>query len=198
MTKESINNKRLKLILTSVDPMNIKEYDIFVRDVYIKLLAEAKKMPPVKHSWEYVNPNDIMHMMKYGYNVPLSDIEYEDDLSGDDSSNEDDSGEENEPVGRRGRGGFIYMIQRPSYAKDVVKIGMTQDRTGSRINSYGKKAVILGLCTVKDARKAESLLKDKFNKEYKLVDGHEHFKGDLKKMQKTFDLIAGGYLLGLP
>ena len=96
--------------------------------------------------------------------------------------------------------GVVYLIQ-PEFVVGVTpnraKIGCSRKNDFQRVlcGQYGKGTRIIRTAGCSsNVFKLEEKIKERFNKNYKLIKGKEHFEGDEKAMIKDFNDVVDNYI----
>jgi hypothetical protein len=83
--------------------------------------------------------------------------------------------------------GYVYLIQTPELQKvNCFKIGLSCVETNARLASYGKDVDVIQVHKCGNPREIESLLKTRFNVQFKLHKGCEYFIGNRDKIEACF------------
>jgi hypothetical protein len=86
---------------------------------------------------------------------------------------------------------YVYIIQEREFVKEgrpLYKIGRTTQKPYQRFSNYPKGSIEFLCMNVPNCKKAEAIIKNKFNTKFK-VDrdiGVEYFEGDIDEMKKEF------------
>jgi hypothetical protein len=81
--------------------------------------------------------------------------------------------------------GIIYLVQ-PSvlFNTNRYKIGYSARCNLDRINSYGRNVTVFFINSCDNPIIYETIIKEEFNKKFKLISGKEYFEGDVNEMKK--------------
>nr|WRK65074.1 GIY-YIG nuclease domain containing protein [Marseillevirus futianmevirus] len=86
--------------------------------------------------------------------------------------------------------GHVYLVSKPSFSMDVVKVGKTTSLL-SRMRSYGKDATWYRICMTEDCHTKEKELIKAFSKNFSLVEGNEYFRvSSATEALRLFDSIV--------
>ncbi|AHA46182.1 hypothetical protein ISTM_284 [Insectomime virus] len=84
----------------------------------------------------------------------------------------------------------VYLVARPSFSVDVVKVGKTTSLS-SRMKSYGKDAKWYRICMTENCHAKEKEIIKAFSKNFTLAEGNEYFRvPSVKEALRLFDKIV--------
>ncbi|AHC54746.1 hypothetical protein D1R32_gp029 [Tunisvirus fontaine2] len=85
---------------------------------------------------------------------------------------------------------YVYLVARPSFSVDVVKVGKTTSLP-SRMRSYGKDAKWYRICMTENCHVKEKEIIKAFSKNFILAEGNEYFRvPSVKEAMRVFDKIV--------
>ncbi|ADB03961.1 hypothetical protein MAR_ORF180 [Marseillevirus marseillevirus] len=83
--------------------------------------------------------------------------------------------------------GHVYLVSKPCFAENVVKVGKTESLV-CRMRSYGKGATWYRICFTKDCHAKEKEIIKAFSKNFSLVEGNEYFSvSSVEEAIRIFD-----------
>ena len=84
--------------------------------------------------------------------------------------------------------GFVYFLFPNAIDKTIIKIGMSANTKGKRLNRYGPDSKVLRVVNCDRPEYVESKIVDSLKKNgFKIIKGKEFFTGDSDKMLQCFD-----------